>query len=140
MFFCFLFLSFLGKINIDELEKFLEGVNAGLQQKEIYATLKYLDIDGSGFVDKAEFLRQMRKAENVWKERFIQTDNAWGKDTLQRKSGFDKELMGGKLGFQPYSSTYNQSTHDKLKQIVYKMEDQSLNLNKFLQYISSDTG
>ena len=45
------------RIQIEELEKFVEGLSPDFKQKEIHALMNYLDIDKNGLVDKDEFLR-----------------------------------------------------------------------------------
>jgi len=56
------------RIEISELEKFVEGLSPDFKQKEVHALMNYLDIDKNGLVDKDEFLRQLTKAENTYKQ------------------------------------------------------------------------
>lgn len=45
------------RVNILEIQRFVEGLSPDFKQKELHALMNYLDIDKNGLVDKDEFLR-----------------------------------------------------------------------------------
>lgn len=45
------------RVNIKELQTFIESLSSDFRIKEIYALVNYLDIDKNGLLDKDEFLR-----------------------------------------------------------------------------------
>jgi len=55
------------QITSKELEKFLNGLNVGFQQKEVHALLCLLVVDSSGTLSKEEFLKQMNKGLRAYK-------------------------------------------------------------------------
>ena len=44
-------------VSVDEVGKFIEGLNSDLKQKEIYAVIQFLDIDKNKHIERNEFLR-----------------------------------------------------------------------------------
>jgi Ca2+-binding EF-hand superfamily protein len=54
-----------GTIDLKELENFVEGLDMGIQKKETHALLGYLDVDRSHTVSKEEFLRQLKRGQNL---------------------------------------------------------------------------
>lgn len=45
------------RVNISEINRFVEGLTPDIKQKELHSLMNYLDIDKNGLVDKDEFLR-----------------------------------------------------------------------------------
>ena len=56
------------RLGIGEIRRFIEGMSPDFQQKELYALMYYLDIDKNGLVDKDEFIRQLTKGEQMFKQ------------------------------------------------------------------------
>ena len=55
------------RVNIEEVRRFIEGLNPDFKIKELHALMNYLDIDKNGILDKDEFLRQLTKGEQTYK-------------------------------------------------------------------------
>ena len=56
------------RLGISELQKFVEGLSPDIKQKEIHALMSYVDIDKNGIVEKEEFIRQLNKGEQTYKQ------------------------------------------------------------------------
>ncbi|CDW83096.1 cysteine protease family c02 [Stylonychia lemnae] len=56
------------RVNIAEIQRFIEGLSPEFKQKELHALMNYLDIDKNGLVDKDEFIRQLNKGEQTYRQ------------------------------------------------------------------------
>lgn len=55
-----------GKVDIKELATFIEGISRDFKQKEAFCMMRYLDVDNNGYIDKAEFTRQLEKVDKYY--------------------------------------------------------------------------
>jgi hypothetical protein len=129
--FRFSFTTMLDQLSISELEKFLDGIQAGLQRKEIYTIIKILDIDNNKFVSREEFIFQMEKAEIIWKERFIKNEEVG----IQKRK--DDPQVKSNLIYEKHTDKFD---NEIAQSIITKMEEQSFNVTEFLQLIENKTG
>lgn len=51
------------RVDINEVRRFVEGLNPDFKFKEVHALMNHLDIDKNGILDKDEFCRQCSKGE-----------------------------------------------------------------------------
>ena len=58
-------LDMSGTISLKELEKYLNLISIGLQQKEIAALMNLFDVNGDGEITKEEFSEYLQKANNA---------------------------------------------------------------------------
>jgi Ca2+-binding EF-hand superfamily protein len=132
-----------GYISSKELEKFLKGLSAGFQQKEIHALMSLLDADNSGEINREEFLLQMGKGIQAHK--------------IDSVIGYPISL-GNKSSSSPISASKNNAwmtedtpqanfaqnissapKNDDIKRIVQKMESRGMSLAEAFDTLEPDS-
>lgn len=63
-----------GNVDLKELENFLEGLGLDFKKKEVHSLLQFLDVDKSHTVQREEFLRQMKRAQNLLENKAREAD------------------------------------------------------------------
>lgn len=130
-----------GKISESELVKVLADLGKQTGEAEVSAMFKKVDVDGSGQIDKHEFLMFMESIDNAWIRVQQKTFTRWSNTVLSnRMLKVDNIAVDFRDGtrLQPLIEVLAKKTLPKInkkpKMRLQKME----NLNKSLEFLKSD--